>query len=79
MAEVLQHHGVAQALAALDGELRAIGGQADGRPWAVAIESPQTGLRRAHGVLALQDLAVATSISVTTLPHRADVAGATTE
>ena len=61
MAEVLQHHGVAQALAALDGELRAIGGQADGRPWAVAIESPQTGLRRAHGVLALQDLAVATS------------------
>lgn len=25
------------------------------------------------------DLAVATSISVTTLPHRADVAGATTE
>ena len=42
-------------------DLRAIGGQADGRPWAVAIESPQTGLRRAHGVLALQDLAVATS------------------
>ena len=49
-----------QALTALDGELRAIGGQADGRPWAVAIESPQTGLRRT-GVLALQDLAVATS------------------
>ncbi|MBS0506009.1 MAG: FAD:protein FMN transferase [Proteobacteria bacterium] len=61
MAAVLQRHGVAHALAALDGELRALGSQADGRPWAVALESPQSGRRAAHGVIELQDLAVATS------------------
>ena len=61
MVAVLQHHGIGHALAALDGELRALGGQADGRPWAVALESPQAGRRAAHGVIELQDLAVATS------------------
>lgn len=61
MAAVLQRHGVAHALAALDGELRALGTQADGRPWAVALENPQAGRRSAQGVIALQDLAVATS------------------
>ncbi len=61
MAAVLPRHGVAHALAALDGELRACGAQADGRPWSVALESPQTGQRAAHGVIELADLAVATS------------------
>ena len=61
MIDVLKQHGVAHALAALDGELRALGGQADGQPWAVALESPTPGQRSAHGVLELQDLAVATS------------------
>lgn len=61
MAHVLQQHGVRHALAALDGELRAIGGQAGGAPWAVAIERPETGRRAVHGVLELEDLAVATS------------------
>lgn len=61
MAEVLQRHGVAHALVALDGELRAVSGQADGQPWAVAVESPEPGRRAAHGVIELQDLAVATS------------------
>jgi thiamine biosynthesis lipoprotein len=61
LAEVLQGHGVAHALVALDGELRALGAQADGRPWAVAVESPEPGRRAAHGVIELQDLAVATS------------------
>ena len=61
MAAVLQRHGVRHALAALDGELRAIGAQADGQPWAVALESPQPGQRAVHGVIELQDLAVATS------------------
>ena len=61
MAAVLQRHGVAHALAALDGELRAVGSQADGQPWAVAVESPQPGRRAAHGVIELQDLAIATS------------------
>jgi FAD:protein FMN transferase len=61
MAAVLQQHGVRHALAALDGELRAVGAQASGRPWAVALERPETGRRAVHGVIELDDLAVATS------------------
>lgn len=61
MAEVLRRHGVEHALAALDGELRAVGGQASGAPWAVALERPETGLRAVQGVVELEDLAVATS------------------
>ena len=61
MVATLQRHGIGQALAALDGELRAIGHQATGQPWAVAVESPQRGHRSVHSVIELQDLAVATS------------------
>ena len=61
MVDVLAHCGIRHALAALDGELRAVGSQADGQPWAVALESPEAGRRAAHGVIELQDLAVATS------------------
>jgi thiamine biosynthesis lipoprotein len=80
MTEALRRHGVAHALAALDGELRAIGAQADGRPWPVALESPQLGRRAVHGVIELSDLAVATSggyrrwiqVGQTQLPHTID-------
>ena len=61
MAAVLLQHGVPHALLALDGELRGVGSQANGVPWAVALESPEAGRRAAHGVIELQDLAVATS------------------
>jgi thiamine biosynthesis lipoprotein len=61
MAAVLQQHGVQHALVALDGELRAVGSQASGAPWAVALEQPEVGRRAVHGVIELQDLAVATS------------------
>jgi thiamine biosynthesis lipoprotein len=61
MAAVLQQHGVRHALLALDGELRAVGSQAGGAPWAVALESPEAGRRAVHGVIELQDVAVATS------------------
>ena len=61
MAHVLQQHGVRHALAALDGELRAVGCQASGVPWAVALERPEAGCRAVHGVIDLEDLAVATS------------------
>lgn len=61
MADVLQRHGVRHALAALDGELRAVGSMASGEPWAVALESPEAGRRAVHGVIELEDLAVATS------------------
>ena len=61
MAAVLLAHGARHALVALDGELRALGSLADGAPWAIALESPQTGVRAAHGVIELADVALATS------------------
>jgi FAD:protein FMN transferase len=61
MAALLRQHGVRHALAALDGELRAVGSQASGLPWAVALERPEEGRRAVHGVIELEDLAVATS------------------
>lgn len=61
MVAELRRHGVRHALAALDGELRAVGGQASGAPWAVALEGPEEGHRSIHGVIELTDLAVATS------------------
>lgn len=61
MTATLRRHGVLHALASLDGELRALGTQASGEPWAIALESPQAGLRTTHGVIELVDLAVATS------------------
>ena len=61
MAGVLEHHGVSRALAALDGELRAVGNQSSDVPWAVALEQPEIGRRTLHGVIELEDLAVATS------------------
>jgi FAD:protein FMN transferase len=61
MAAVLQRHGVQHALAALDGELRAVGAQSSGQPWAVALERPEVGCRAVQGVIELEDLAVATS------------------
>lgn len=59
--EVAQAHGLAHALAAIDGELRALGSQPDGRGWAVALERPTPGARAAHSVFELQDIAIATS------------------
>lgn len=61
IAHVLQQHGVRHALAALDGELRAVGSQASGHPWAVALESPEDSHRAVHAVIELEELAVATS------------------
>lgn len=61
MVTVLQQHGVKHALVALDGELRALGSQASGAPWAVALEQPEAERRAVHGVIELADLAVATS------------------
>lgn len=61
MTTVLEQHGVQHALAALDGELRAVGSQTSGAPWAVALEAPDAEQRAVRGVIELQDLAVATS------------------
>ncbi len=80
MAQVLQAHGVRHALAALDGELRAVGSQAGGAPWAVALEQPEAGRRTVQGVIELDNLAVATSgdyrrylsVGATRLAHTMD-------
>ncbi len=48
MAAVLQPHAVQLALLALDGELLAVGSQAGGAPWAVALEHPEPGRRAVH-------------------------------
>lgn len=61
MTHVLHQHGVQHALAALDGEVRAVGGQCGGQPWAVALERPEAERRAVHAVIELEDLAVATS------------------
>lgn len=45
----------------IDGELRAVGAQPDGRDWVIAIEKPDRETRAPHSILALQDAAVATS------------------
>ena len=59
--ETLQSFGVDHALAAIDGELRALSTQADGRPWSVAVEAPDPDDRHIHSVLELDNAAVATS------------------
>lgn len=61
LAEVLASHGIEHFLVSIDGEVRASGGKPEGSPWRVAVESPETGHRRAEGVLELTDGAVATS------------------
>lgn len=61
MAAVLKRHGVQHALVSLDGELRAVGNQANQTPWTVAIEQPDIGRRAVRGVIEIADLAVATS------------------
>jgi len=61
MADILRSHGVAHALASIDGELRAIGPKPDGKSWAVAVERPEPGRRAVHGVIEITDMAIATS------------------
>lgn len=61
MALTLEKFHVRNALVALDGELRAVGNQSSGHPWAVALERPDAGRRAVHSVIELQDLAIATS------------------
>jgi thiamine biosynthesis lipoprotein len=61
MVQAIERFGIASALVSLDGELRAIGTQANGRPWTIAVEEPVYEARAAMSVLTLQDVAVATS------------------
>ena len=53
--------GVSSWLVGIDGELRAEGRKADGRPWVVGHERPSRDARALMGVIELCDCAVATS------------------
>jgi FAD:protein FMN transferase len=61
LTEVARGFGIAGGLFAIDGELRALGTQPDGRDWTVAVEKPDPKLRAMHSVVELQDAAIATS------------------
>lgn len=61
LAEVLADWGLKSALCTIDGEVRALGSRSNGSPWAVAIQSPETGKPSAHSMLDLAQAAVATS------------------
>ena len=61
MIACLQGFGLKNALATLDGELRSIGNDEGGTPWAIAIEKPDYTQRAPMGVLELCESAIATS------------------
>ena len=61
LAETLRSFGITSGLVGIDGEMRAMGLRPDGRPWAIAIEAPDTQRRAPHSILELTDAAVATS------------------
>ncbi|MBD1548849.1 FAD:protein FMN transferase [Roseibium aggregatum] len=61
LADTLTDFGIHDALVGIDGELRALGLQPDGSPWAVAVEEPDMQIRTPYSILTLQDAAVATS------------------
>ena len=61
LAEVLQAHGIRDALVGIDGEMRAMGLRPDGNAWTIAVEAPDPDRRAPQSILRLQDAAVATS------------------
>jgi thiamine biosynthesis lipoprotein len=61
LAETLIRHAIPHALCAIDGEVRAIGTRADGTPWSVGVDAPDSPLRGGHSVIALENASAATS------------------
>ncbi|MBB4215466.1 MULTISPECIES: FAD:protein FMN transferase [Rhizobium] len=72
LSKAARQHGIEAGLFAIDGEVRALGTQPNGRGWSVAVETPNPEVRAAHSMLELQDCAVATSGDYR---HWIDVAG----
>ncbi|MFG1360101.1 FAD:protein FMN transferase [Xanthobacter tagetidis DSM 11602] len=72
LAREMTEAGLSSWLVGVDGEMRAAGTKPDGRPWAVAHETPALGVREVLGVLELSGAAVATSGSYR---HQVEVAG----
>ena len=58
---ILETHGINNYLVEVGGEIRTKGRKSEGKPWKVAIESPDISKRRVHKVLAMDDNAMATS------------------
>jgi len=61
LTDVARQFHISDALLSIDGELRGIGLQPDGSPWAIAIEDPDYATRKPLAIVALHDAAVATS------------------
>lgn len=61
ISECLQRAGIRDHLVELGGEVRAAGSREDGKPWRVAVETPNAGARVAYAGLQLRDQAVSTS------------------
>lgn len=61
LGRVMAAAGIPSWLVGIDGEMLARGTKPDGRPWAIAHESPREGVRAIAGILELADCAVATS------------------
>lgn len=61
VADLLIGLGVENLLVEIGGELRAHGAKPAGQPWKVAIEKPLPGVREVAHILAMKDIAIATS------------------
>ncbi|MDX1496495.1 MAG: FAD:protein FMN transferase [Salinisphaeraceae bacterium] len=61
LAEHLAAKGLKDFMVEVGGELRVSGNNPAGKPWRLAIESPTAGTRKVHGVVAVNNMAVATS------------------
>ncbi len=80
LAETATALGYTSTLCSIDGEVRATGLRRTGRPWAVGVETPDDQTSAPHSILALEDMAVATSgdyrhyvsVGTTRLSHTMD-------
>lgn len=61
VANLLETQGLTNYLVEIGGELRASGEKPYGQPWRVAVERPVPGIREVEKVIALNNLAIATS------------------
>lgn len=61
LAETAKQLGLGSTLCTIDGEVRATGHRRNGRPWSIAVETPDAAAVARHSILALEDMAVATS------------------
>lgn len=61
VAELMTAHGIEHFMVEIGGEIRVRGFKEQDTPWRIAIEKPLSGERSVHTILALSDIALATS------------------